>query len=93
MWIYLAILDIRMVDEDDENDISGLLLAQKSEFINIPKIVLTAYKSFEYVRMVLAPDKQGKRSAENFVAKDEGPKPLFQAIEQVLIAKCTSIGI
>ncbi len=82
-WVHLAILDIRMIDEDDENDISGLLLAQKPEFSDIPKIILTAFQSFEYVRAVLTPNAHGIRSAENFIAKDEGPRALIEAIAQV----------
>ena len=38
--IHIAILDIRMRDEDS-NDFSGLLLAQKQEYRAIPKIILT----------------------------------------------------
>jgi DNA-binding response OmpR family regulator len=81
-WVHLAILDVRMVDEDDENDISGLLLVQQREFVAVPKIVLTAHKSFEYVRMALAADAQGRRPAVNLVVKDEGPQMLMRAIEQ-----------
>ncbi len=79
-WVHLAILDIRMVAEEDENDISGLLLAQKPEYAAVPKIVLTAYPSFEYARLILAPNEQGRRPAINFIAKDEGPQALLEAI-------------
>lgn len=81
-WIQLAILDIRMVDENDENDISGLLLAKKPEFEPVPKIILTAFPSYEYVREVLAPDARGQRPALNFIAKSEGPQALRQAVQR-----------
>ncbi len=81
-WIHLAILDIRMEDERDENDISGLLVARNPEFASIPKIILTAYPSFEYVRGVLAPDEKGLVSGVDFIAKYEGPRALRQAIRQ-----------
>jgi DNA-binding response OmpR family regulator len=81
-YLHLAILDIRMQDDDDENDISGLLLAQKPEFRLIPKIILTAYPSWQYVREVMAPDTEGRAAALNFVAKVEGPQALEAAIEK-----------
>ncbi len=79
--VHLAILDSRMVDDDDQNDISGLLLAKKSKFASVPKIILTAYKSFEYARMVLAPDAEGQTPAVNFIAKDEGPQILLETVK------------
>jgi DNA-binding response OmpR family regulator len=80
--IHLAILDIRMLDEDDEQDISGLVLAQTPEYRSVPKIVLTAYPSYEYVREALGPDEEGFPSAIHFLAKNEGPHALLQAVEQ-----------
>jgi DNA-binding response OmpR family regulator len=81
-YLHLAILDIRMQDENDENDISGLLLAKKPEFRPIPKVILTAYPSWQYVREVMAPDTEGRAAAVNFVAKVEGPEALEAAIEK-----------
>ena len=81
-WIHLAILDIRMANEDDENDISGLQLAQEPEFLSVPKIILTAYPSYEYVRAVLAPGGDGQTAAVNFVAKDEEPRKLREAVQK-----------
>jgi DNA-binding response OmpR family regulator len=79
--IHLAILDIRMLDEDDEQDISGLVLARKPEYRSIPKIVLTAYPSYEYVREALGSDEEGFPFAIHFLAKNEGPQALLQAVE------------
>jgi DNA-binding response OmpR family regulator len=81
-YVHLAILDIRMQSENDENDLSGLVLAQKPEFRSIPKIILTAYPSFQYVRDVMTPDAEGRTAALNFVEKGEGPEALERAIEQ-----------
>ena len=41
--IDLAILDIRLDNNDDEKDITGLLLAAEDSFFSVPKIILTAY--------------------------------------------------
>jgi DNA-binding response OmpR family regulator len=83
--IHLAILDIRMIDEDDEQDISGLVLARKQEYRSIPKIVLTAYPSYEYVRDVLSPDEEGFPSAIYFLGKGEGFQALCQAVERAFV--------
>ncbi len=80
--IHLAIFDIRMLDENDEQDISGLLLAQKEEYRPLPKIILTAYPSYEYVREALGLTPEGLPPAVNFLDKDEGPGALIQAVEQ-----------
>jgi len=81
--VHLAILDIRMADEDDEQDISGLLLAQQEDYRPIPKIILTAYPSYEYVRDALGIAADGQPPAVNFLDKDEGPEALLQAVGRV----------
>jgi Response regulator containing CheY-like receiver, AAA-type ATPase, and DNA-binding domains len=53
--VHLAILDIRMEEEDDPNDISGLEFALKKELAYLPKIILTAFSNYDYVRQVLEP--------------------------------------
>lgn len=84
--IHLAIFDIRMEDEDDGQDISGLLLAQNKAFQPIPKIILTAHTdsrdTYKYARDVLGPTEDGLPPAVNFIGKDEGPETLIQAVER-----------
>lgn len=80
-WIHLAIMDIRMKNDDDENDITGLLLAREKEFLSVPKIVLTAFPSFEYARLALAENEDGTRPGINLIAKNEGPHKLVNAIK------------
>ena len=80
--VHLAIFDIRMLDEDDEHDISGLVLAQKEAYRPLPKIILTGYPSYEYVRDALGLPADGLPPAVNFLGKDEGPKALIEAVRQ-----------
>ena len=42
--IHLALMDIRMEDEDEKEDTSGLQLARDPQFQHIPKIILTAHR-------------------------------------------------
>src|SRR5262245_48079331 len=46
---HLAILDLRMRDDSDEKDISGLTVAKQSS-PHIPKIILTAHPTWEMTR-------------------------------------------
>lgn len=81
---HLAIFDMRMIDEDDAKDISGLLLAQEKEYSKLPKIILTAYpENYDYVRQALGVNADGTQPAVNFLGKREGPKVLIDAVARV----------
>ncbi len=73
--VHLAILDVRLVDDADENDQSGLDLARDLRFQEIPKIILTYFPTFQNVRAALAP-----RAAVEFLAKTEEPQKLVDAV-------------
>jgi DNA-binding NtrC family response regulator len=79
--IDLAILDIRLRDDDDEKDTSGLTLA-KEVSCPVPKIILTAFPSVDAVREALKPQLSGLPAATDFVSKREGPEALIAAVER-----------
>ncbi|MCB9079920.1 MAG: response regulator transcription factor [Anaerolineaceae bacterium] len=81
--VHMMILDIRLEEEDDGQDISGLLLAQREIYRPIPKIILTAYPSFELAREALGPRIDSLPPAVNFIGKYEGFDAIRQAVEQV----------
>jgi DNA-binding response OmpR family regulator len=81
-WIHVAIIDLRMTDDNDDADISGLTLAKQQAFRHVPKIILTGFPTFEYVREALGPEIDGLPPAVDFLAKKEGPDALIQAVEQ-----------
>ncbi|MGB9178012.1 MAG: DNA-binding response regulator [Pyrinomonadaceae bacterium] len=80
--IHMAILDMRMVNNFDPKDTSGLLLAKKSKYRRIHKIILTDYPTVETVREALSGDVDGIPPATEYVDKHEGPKALIQALEK-----------
>jgi CheY-like chemotaxis protein len=81
--IDLAILDIRLRNDDDEKDASGLALAEDVAR-SVPKIILTGFPSYEYVRRALRTEPGGLQVATDFVTKREGPEALLRAIKSSL---------
>ncbi len=81
-WIHVAIIDVRMRDENDGKDTSGLSFAKKKIYESIPKIILTGYPSFEYVREALGPALEGMPPAVDFLSKQEGWEAMLHAVEQ-----------
>jgi len=80
-WVHLAVLDMRLVDDDDTEDESGLELAEDERFRAIPKIILTGFPTYASVREALTPFPDGTPKAVAFLAKEEGLDALLEAIE------------
>lgn len=80
--IHLAVLDIRMENDADEKDVSGLTLAKDPTFRAVPKIILTGFPTYQAVREALGPALDGLPPAVDFLAKQEGPGALIQAVER-----------
>jgi CheY-like chemotaxis protein len=78
-----AIIDIRLEDDADPKDISGLLLARDVAPL-LPKIVLTDYPSTEAVRIALKPNIGGLPAAVDFLTKDEGPEAMVDALRKAV---------
>ncbi|MGD9091211.1 MAG: response regulator [Anaerolineales bacterium] len=81
--IDLAILDIRLLNDDDEKDLSGITLAKETDPI-IPKILLTSFPSVKTVRESLRVQLIGLPAAVEYVYKGDGPEALLRAIRNVL---------
>ena len=82
----LAILDLRLENDHDEQDVSGLTLAQ-STAASVPKILLTQFPSLDSVRTALGRSATGGPAALAYVAKEEGPEALLSAVHRVLQQK------
>jgi CheY-like chemotaxis protein len=85
--IDVAILDIRLLRDYDEKDVSGLTLA-KEVGRHVPKIMLTGYPTIEAAIQALAPELEGLPPAFAFLTKQqqeqEGPEALIKAIREGL---------
>jgi len=82
--IALAILDVRLINDEDEKDISGLTLAKETDPA-IPKIILTRFPTYQAVRDALGPALDGLPPAIGFVAKQEGLETLLRYIKLGLL--------
>jgi DNA-binding response OmpR family regulator len=80
----LAVLDIRLINDKDEKDISGLELA-KTVQTTIPKIIYSNFPSYEAARIALGPRAEGLPPAVDFLGKEEGPQTLLTAIRHALL--------
>ena len=79
----LAILDIRLVNDDDEKDNSGVELAKEISR-SVPVLILTGYPSSEYMRQMLKPQLNGAPAAYDFIEKENGPAAMLTAVKQAL---------
>lgn len=77
--VHLAVLDLRLRDDTDEKDISGLTLAKRSNPL-IPKIILTSFPSWEIVREARRRGRHESPPAVSFVSKLEGLEVLLEYI-------------
>ncbi|ETX00496.1 MAG: hypothetical protein ETSY2_38980 [Candidatus Entotheonella gemina] len=84
--IDLAIIDLRLRDDTDTDDLSGLDLAQDID-PSIPKIILTGFPSMATARDALRGRSPGGPIAENYVDKKEGPEKLLAAVREALQRK------
>jgi CheY-like chemotaxis protein len=78
-----AVMDIRMINEDDPADISGLTLASEVA-PQIPKIILTAYPRPDLVRAAFRQVDGKLPVAVDFFDKGEGLPALLTSLEKIL---------
>lgn len=82
--VQVAILDVRLENNDNPDDESGLALAKKSDYQLIPKIILTNYPSVEVVRAALGSNEEGVPPAVEFVEKGEGAEALIEVLKKTI---------
>jgi len=87
--IHLAIVDIRLKDENDEKDWSGLEWVESvhQQYPEFPCIILTGFPSYEPVQRARKPDEKGLPPAEDFISKGEGLELLVKAVNNVFLNK------
>jgi DNA-binding response OmpR family regulator len=84
--VYLAIIDVRLQDDTDPNDVSGLDLAAELS-AEVPKIILTGFQTPELTRRALIGYLEQVAPAQDVIAKQAGPQKLLEAVERVFASK------
>lgn len=85
--VHLAFIDIRLENDDDEWDVSGLLLAKDPANRSVPKIILTGFPTFQHVREALGSALDLLPFAVDFLAKQEGPEVMMRAVERAVASR------
>ena len=82
MWTPIAILDVRLVDDDDEKDLSGVTLAESDLCRSLTKVMLTNYPS-PLLNALLAIEKGDRQQRMVAVLdKKDGYEVLLQTLEK-----------
>jgi DNA-binding response OmpR family regulator len=84
--VYLAIIDVRLQDDNDPNDVSGLDLAAELG-PEIAKIILTGFRTPEVTRRALIGYLNQVAPAQDVIAKQDGPRKLLETVERVFANK------
>lgn len=79
--LHLAILDMRLNNDEDEKDRSGIYLAQVCNRL-LPKIINTKFPSYQATIDALQIDKHSLPPAVAFVNKIDGLETLLEAVKQ-----------
>ncbi|MFP5262400.1 MAG: TRADD-N-associated membrane domain-containing protein [Blastocatellia bacterium] len=79
----LAVLDLRLENDNDERDLSGLTLA-RTVSPSIPKIIMTGFPTYQAVRDALGASADGLPPVVEFIAKKEGTETFLHAVRNAL---------
>jgi DNA-binding response OmpR family regulator len=81
--LHIAILDNRLCDDTDEQDFSGIRLARQCD-PSIPKIILTAFPTWQAARDAMGLPAGEESPAVDFVSKQEGMSELLNRVRRAL---------
>jgi DNA-binding response OmpR family regulator len=81
--VHLAIVDLRLTNDKDPKDRSGLMLVKKAAR-SIPKLILTKFPTYQDVREVMKLDAASLPPAIDFLDKSDGLEKLVEAVNQAL---------
>jgi CheY-like chemotaxis protein len=84
--VALAIVDVRLRNNVNEQDMSGVNLARGTA-PHVPKLILTDHPTWEAVRRALGSAPNGRPPAVGFVAKKEGLEALLAAVNLALLRR------
>ena len=80
----IAIIDHRLIDDNNEYDDSGLLLAKEMADEKIPTIILSQFQHYRFIRQAHGWFPRGTPEKITFVGKDEKHPTLLNVIQSLL---------
>ena len=80
--INLALVDLRLTDDTDAADFSGLEIAKLANKLHIPCIIITAFDTVEIARLALR-SRGAEAMAVDLVPKKLGPQAVLDAIQLI----------
>lgn len=83
VYVHAAVMDIRLTDDDDDADTSGLQLVTHPDFRRIPKLVVTGFGSFSQANQALVPDADGLPGAYGYLQKTDPPETMIHKVEEL----------
>jgi DNA-binding response OmpR family regulator len=84
IWTPVAILDIRLENDDDDKDWSGITLAKSKLCRSITKIVLTNFPSALMSELLAIASGNSPQIVVQVLHKQDGPEKLIQTLEKAL---------
>jgi len=87
----LVLADLRLKDDDDPNDMSGLEIAKFASERNIPCIIVTAFPTVELARIALR-SRGAEPFAKDLITKPSSPQALIDSISVILQSKDSRPG-
>jgi DNA-binding response OmpR family regulator len=82
-WLHLALVDVRLTNHDDTQDISGLELAREIAPI-LPTLIVTSFPTAETARKAMRRIIPGKRSVIDYIDKAKPLPDLLQSIQEMI---------
>lgn len=83
-WAQAMIVDVRLLDDDDDTDKSGLSLALDERYRMIPKVILTGFEDWRDSRKAMGQNDE-RFARMIYVTKKEGSGILLEALEQLFV--------
>ncbi len=76
----LIIVDLRLTDDEDQYDISGLEVAKEAQSLSIPCIFVSGFTTIEYQRIALR-SREAIPLALDFIEKQRGPQAVLDDLK------------
>lgn len=76
----LILVDLRLTDDDDQYDISGLEVAKRAQSLSIPCVFVSGFTTIEYQRIALR-SRGAMPLALDFIEKQRGPQAVLDDLK------------